>query len=169
MNGTRLFARTARRCAALAATVTLASSTVCNAATIHVSMTGTVLSGITFRNGRYSDSNDHYGNMLTLGGAVRLSGTTTVVTNCAFENCSSAYGGGGGLYVVSGSTVVDCSFENCTGGLDGIMTAHQQKGTAGAAFACASPKVARNTVFPERSFLELPCRPSENALPQDTE
>lgn len=30
---------------------------------------------------------------------------------------------------------------------------------AGDAFACASPKVARNTVFPERSFIELPERP----------
>ena len=29
---------------------------------------------------------------------------------------------------------------------------------AGDAFACAEPKVARNTVFPERSFIELPCR-----------
>ncbi len=29
---------------------------------------------------------------------------------------------------------------------------------AGDAFACANPKVARNTVFPERSFIELPCR-----------
>ena len=29
---------------------------------------------------------------------------------------------------------------------------------AGDAFACANPKVARNTVFPGRSFIELPCR-----------
>ena len=29
---------------------------------------------------------------------------------------------------------------------------------AGDAFACANPKVARNTIFPERSFIELPCR-----------
>ena len=29
---------------------------------------------------------------------------------------------------------------------------------AGDAFACATPKVARNTIYPDRSFIELPCR-----------
>lgn len=91
--------------------------------------TGLVLSGITFRKGRYAENPGNDANMKTLGGAVRLVGessapdwanTGSVVTNCAFENCSSAHGGGGGLLVAGGSTVVDCSFDNCTGGLDGM-------------------------------------------------
>lgn len=103
---------------------------------------GIVISGITFRNGRYSNSSDGWGNMTTLGGAVRLAGASvsgegstlsSVVTNCAFVNCSSAYGGGGALYVCSGSTVVDCLFENCTAGLDGGRSNTQQNSPGGGA------------------------------------
>lgn len=111
------------------------------------SYSGIVLSGITFRNGRYSEANDGWGLMKTLGGAVRLLGATSgggydtpasVVTNCAFENCSSAYGGGGGLCVGNGSTVVDCIFENCTSGLAGARTENQQLSPGGALCAFAS-------------------------------
>ena len=110
---------------------------------------GIVIQGITFRNGRYSDSNDGYGGMKTLGGAVRLTGASasgegatlsSVVTNCAFVNCSSAYGGGGALYVCSGSTVVDCSFENCTAGLDGVRTNDKQNSPGGGAIHANTDK-----------------------------
>lgn len=109
--------------------------------------TGLVLSGITFRKGRYSDASDGGGNMKTIGGAVRLvsdanqpdwANTGSIVTNCAFENCSSAYGGGGGLFVGNGSTIVDCTFDNCTGGLDGDSMGSQRNRGGGALSASTS-------------------------------
>lgn len=82
------------------------------------------ISGITFRNAR-ATMDDGSANWNSYGGAVRLvpvgGGFTTssTITNCAFENCSSDLGGGGAVYVGGGSTVVDCTFTGCTGGLAG--------------------------------------------------
>jgi len=86
---------------------------------------GIVVSGITFRNARYTNLS-YYGGMESYGGAIRISASFSwpsdsgiVISNCVFESCHSDYGGGGAICLPGGATIADCVFTNCTAMMKG--------------------------------------------------
>lgn len=90
--------------------------------TVSKHVTNTAIYGITFRNARET-CDGNYGNMEAHGGAVRLvptgysQNTMSRIENCAFVDCESEQGGGGGLYVGGGSVVSDTMFTGCRSGM----------------------------------------------------
>lgn len=96
-----------------------------------------VVSGITFRNARYTGLSN-YGGMQSFGGAIRISASFSyacdsgiVVSNCVFESCHSDYGGGGAVCLPGGATITDCVFTNCTAMMKGADTGFAAGGNRG--------------------------------------